>query len=111
MPALAASYEPTQANGGVTSNALEVVGTGATYSSGHLNLPAGTYLSADAIGISLPTTSDPDTTQAPRSITVGFKGIVPQATVPLASLYHYSHGEFSLYGYWQDRKSTRLNSS
>src|SRR3546814_589287 len=65
MPALAASYEPTQANGGVTSNALEVVGTGAPYSCGHLTLPAGTYLSSDAIGISLPPTSDPEPTQAP----------------------------------------------
>ncbi|GAA4770828.1 hypothetical protein GCM10023219_16940 [Stakelama sediminis] len=101
ITALAASYAPAQANGGVTANDLAIVGTGANYSSGRLNLPAGTYLSADAIGISLPTTSDPDTTQAPQSITVGFKGIVPQAEAPLVSLYHYSHAEFSLYGYWQ----------
>lgn len=99
--ALAASYSPTQANGGVTTNALEVEGPGATYSSSRLNLPKDTYLSAGTIGIALPTTSDLATTRAPRSITVGFKGIVSQNTVPLASLYHYNQGQFSLYGYWQ----------
>ena len=99
--ALAASYSPTQANGGVTPNALAVVGPGSTYSGSRLNLPKDTYLSAGPIGIALPTTSDPDTTRTPRAITVGFKGILPQDSVPLASLYHYDHGEFSLYGYWQ----------
>lgn len=99
--ALAASYSPTQSNGGVTTNLLSVVGPGATYSSARLNLPAGTYLSAGALGISLPTSADPAKTRAPKSITLGFKGILPQDTAPLVSLYHYGHGQFSLYSHWQ----------
>lgn len=101
MNALASSYSPSQSNGGVTTNALDVVGSGATYSSSRLNLPKNTYLSADSIGIALPTTSDPATTRAPRSITLGFKGILPTDEAPLVSLYEYDEGEFSLYGDWQ----------
>jgi hypothetical protein len=101
MNALATAYSPSQSNGGVTPNTLTVVGAGATYSSSRLNLPAGTYLSAGAIGISLPTSSDPATTRTPRSITIGFKGILPQDGAPLVSLYEYDRARFSLHGYWQ----------
>lgn len=101
MNALAASYSPAQSNGGVTTNALAVVGSGATYSSSRLNLPVGTYLSAGPIGISLPTSPDPSKTRTPRSMTLGFQGILPQSEAPLVSLYQYAQGEFSLYGYWQ----------
>ncbi|WP_082006241.1 hypothetical protein [Sphingomonas sp. ERG5] len=98
--ALAASYPPTQTNGGIIANALGIVGSGATYTGSRLNLPTGTYLSAGAIGISLPTNSDPAKTRTPRSMTLGFKGILPLAEAPLVSLYDYGEAQFSLYGYW-----------
>lgn len=37
-------FSPDQTNGGATTAAFTIVGSGATYSSGRLNIPAGTYL-------------------------------------------------------------------
>ncbi|WP_052071785.1 hypothetical protein [Sphingopyxis sp. MWB1] len=98
---VASSYDPVQTNGGVTVNNLDMIGTGASYGNGRLQLQAGTYLSAHELGISLPTTADPATSQAPRVIVARFKGILPQHGAPLVSLYHYAHAQFSLHGYWQ----------
>lgn len=99
--ALATSYVATQTNGGVTSNALAVTGPGATYAGGLLKLPVGTYLSAGAAGINLPTSTDATNTRTPRVLTMRYQGIIPQNTTPLASLWEYNQGQFSLYGYWQ----------
>ena len=92
MMALAAAYAPTQNNGGATIGALSVVGAGASYANNQLNLPAGTYLSAGAAGLSFPTTSDPATTQTPRSLTLRFAGVLPQASGVLVSLYDFGKG-------------------
>jgi hypothetical protein len=99
--ALATSYAATQTNGGVTANAIAVTGPGATYTSGRLTLPVGTYLSGGAAGINLPTSTDVTKTRTPRVLTMRYQGIIPQNTTPLASLYEYNQGQFSLYGYWQ----------
>ncbi len=101
MNALAAAYGPTQSNGGVTTGTLAVVGSGASYANNQLNLATGTYLSAGAIGLSLPTTSEPATTQAPRSLTLKFVGVLPQTSTPLVSLYDYSKGRMELSSHWQ----------
>lgn len=100
MNALATSYPPTQSNGGVTTNPMALVGPGASYTNGQLNLPKGSYLTADAIGLSVPTTTDPATTQAPRSLTLGFKGIFQPSTV-LASLHEWARGSMALGSHWQ----------
>ncbi|MEZ5696241.1 MAG: hypothetical protein R3E18_07345 [Sphingomonadaceae bacterium] len=94
-------FAPSQSNGGVSSGTLSAVGSGRSYDGTFLNLAAGTYLSAGALGISLPQTSDPLTSQAPRAIELEFDGIIPAAESPLVSLYDYAKGEFSLYSDWQ----------
>ena len=104
MNALAASYPPTQNNGGATTNPMTLVGPGATYTNGLLNLPKGTYLTAGAIGLSVPTTTDPATTEAPRSLTLGFKGIIFQPSTQLMSLYEWARGSMALVSDWQTER-------
>ncbi len=95
------SFTPAQTNGGVTANSLTVVGTGTSYSGGYFNLPAGTYLSAGAAGITLPTTNDPAITQTPLSFTLEYTGIVPVGSAVLVSLYDYNKACFQLNTHWQ----------
>ncbi len=87
-------FAPTQTNGGATTQGLAINGSGATFSSGYLNLPANCYLDAGALGITLPTDSDPDLTQTPASLTLTWVGILPAAESPLVSMYEWNQARF-----------------
>lgn len=100
FPNTGPNFAPTQTNEGITSNSLSMVGSGATFDGTYLRLPAGTYLTAGALGISLPTSSDPAKTQTPVAIELEFTGILPANQSPLVSLFGYSTGEFSLNSHW-----------
>lgn len=100
FPGTGPSFAPTQTNDGITPNSLSLVGSGATFDGTYLRLPAGTYLTAGALGISLPSNTDPAKTQAPDAIELEFIGILPANQSPLVSLFDYSTGQFSLYSHW-----------
>lgn len=98
----ATSFSPTQTSGGVTVNNFAVIGGGTSHSGGYFNIPAGTYLTAEGVGVALPTTSNPATTQTPRSMTLEYVGIVPAGNAVLVSLHDYGRAVFELGRYWQN---------
>jgi hypothetical protein len=95
---------PVQSGSGVSANTLAIVGTGASFDGTYLNLPQGTYLNGGAFGVSLPTTTNPATTQTPRSMMLNFVGILPVNETPLVSLYSYNKGQFALTKHWETGK-------
>lgn len=93
-------YAATQTGGGVSASSLAIVGSGVTFDGTYLNVPQGTYLNGGALGISLPTTAEAATTQTPRSMSLGYVGILPLQETPLVSLYSYGKGQFALTKHW-----------
>ncbi|WP_430415281.1 hypothetical protein [Parasphingorhabdus sp.] len=96
----AGPFSPNQTDGGVTTNDFAIVGSGASFDGTYLNVPVGTSLDAGALGIALPTDTDPALTQTRESITLEYIGILPASETPLVSLYRYNQARFALFSHW-----------
>lgn len=77
-------------------------GTNFDFRSGHVVVNAGSYMRSGALGLEFPNSSDPQTTQTPPSIRLGFKGVVPAGSEAiLASLLEYGVGGVTLQPHWR----------
>ena len=94
-------YVATQTNGGASSSALRVEGSGATFSNGLLSLPQGSFVTTDPLGLAGPSSSDASKDQAPASIAVGFTGTFGTDTPTIASIVEYAKGGVYLIVNWE----------
>lgn len=102
---LASSYAPSgEGLGSSFTLKTQKFGSGDfSITENRLRLSSGCRLGSSALGLSFNSTTNPDTTQAPPSIRMGFKGVVPAGTVfaTLAEMYDYGVGRFTLSPSWQ----------
>lgn len=93
-------FSPVQTGAGAVNASLSISGSGRSFDGTFLNLVKNTYLETPALGLGFTITSNATTTQTPKSITVGFVGVVPPEAANIASVYSYGSGGIVLRGNW-----------